>query len=180
MGFFDSVFFFLLPILNLLVCQVLWWPLSRSRWPKRVWVCGIGGKVNWSLVGALLKDAAGGDLMELWLEGVSKMWMLPGRWVLVLFWRNWRALYEWLRLGMLQKHFDKGVQGMKWCGSCGGGDNHCMWLFSACQPDRREVKQVWRLERRRQIQSKRQIKDLGAEKWKRGGFCDVRPFFSYP
>lgn len=35
-----------------------------------------------------------------------------------------------------------------------------MSLFSACQADGRETEQVWRSERKRQMQDKRQIKDL--------------------
>lgn len=54
---------------------------------------------------------------------------------------------------------------MKWYDSSVRGGGHCTLLFSACQPDEREVEQVWRLERRRQIQTNGQIKEVGMEKW---------------
>lgn len=47
----------LLCIPNLLMCQVLWGPLFRSRWLKGVWVCRIWG--NWSWVGAMPNSTAG-------------------------------------------------------------------------------------------------------------------------
>lgn len=59
-----------------------------------------------------------GDIVESQLRGEQnvnavKCEKISGRRVLIHFSCNWRSLKEQLMLGMLQKHFDKGIQRIK-------------------------------------------------------------------